>query len=540
MDGLRGVVFVAQLPSHQPEVVFQGLSLGEEMLSAPQASGSASGPATCSTTDHRGAQEKAASMQRSIISVAEDLKHAVRDCFGIPSLIFAKLMLPDDKLCNRPFYLEIDAGRRETKHRHGPWSHLLFVSFPCNVAELSGPRVMPVGVVDPRKRVQRFNVVYVLDSRLTRRQEQHTSVLWRVSAHLAQALVNEEIRDGYLSREVERLASASLEEQSSSPTNDAAATGCGLDRLLEKALEGVRKQGYSSLRVNGSVLCQVCVFPRHEAPTPPTDQQALVLTCIREELYAELGLDSADIIMDVVDAADPRTSVGELARRLAIPIRTLQRVAQHLIYWKKMRVVEVFRSGTRIDVRRGADSGPGSPLADRFHEWQQRHFADMLGQGHTVELAFSEVMSAFAGGQPLKEIEQRLRHVADFDQLLEWLVGENLLIQLAQYYHFLPGRAKTDPDWVQGLRFSERLLQEFCQAALSDFEVKLLGARAANEQQHRFLCRFASEVARAHCRIDGYRLVAFVRSVDGDLTLEQVEKILEANSDILVRYVCGC
>lgn len=44
-------------------------------------------------------------------------------------------MLPDEELCNRPFYLEIDAGRRETPSKHGPWSHLLFVSFPCNVSE---------------------------------------------------------------------------------------------------------------------------------------------------------------------------------------------------------------------------------------------------------------------------------------------------------------------------------------------------------------------------------------------------------------------
>lgn len=382
-------------------------------------------------------------------------------------------------------------------------------------------------------------------------------MLWRVSAHLTKALANEEARDGFLSKEVERLASERVEELASTPSSPGSTPGAGggpqgLDRLLEQALGGVREQGYSSLRVNGSVLCAVCVFPKDKAPTPPTEDQALVLTCSRDDLHAELYPDSPDIIEGVADLAHPRRSFRDVARRLAAPLRILEVVAQHLVYWKKMRVVELFHDSTRIDVRRGADVSPASSLADRFRRWQRDNpvagrqpvpHIERIGDDGDLEL--SEVVAAFAGGQQLREAEQKLQASApqaDFDALLEWLVAEGLLVQLATYYHFLPGRAKTDPDWVRSQRVCDRLLQEFCPAALTDFEVRLLVSRAPDPQQHRFLCRFAAEFARAHCRADGHRLAAFVRAVDRDsaLSLTQVEKILAANDDILVPYVCGC
>ena len=75
MESLLGVVLVVQFPSQQPETIYQYPS-----------------------ESPRVANDK------------ESNEAPAQECFGIPSVIFASMMLPEDYLCNRPFYLEIDAG----------------------------------------------------------------------------------------------------------------------------------------------------------------------------------------------------------------------------------------------------------------------------------------------------------------------------------------------------------------------------------------------------------------------------------------------
>jgi len=596
LPALLGVVLVAQLPSHQPEVVFKRLSesVEEKERLSPSDVGSAGGrqqrkaswggssgeedcrsesndpscgvaqpPTPQSATIAERLRRQGLGLPQLPSGSAEDLRRNLRECFGIPAAIFAKLMLPDEELCNRPFYLEIDAGRRQTSHPHGPWSHLLFVSFPCNVAEFSRPRVVEgrrADFVHPNEKVQRFNVVHVLDSRLAGRREKHTSTLWQVSAHLSRALVSEEVRCGYLSKEVQRLSHAPMEEQlhmelkqsgeiSSAAFPDLAALG--LDRLLADMFDGVHDKGYGSLRVNGSILCQVCVFPKHEAPAPPSPGQALALSCAREELQQELPLDAADIVRRVVDAVDPSTSLAELMVRLALPLGTLQRVAQHLVYWKKARVVEPFGQNTRVVVAPGVDTDPHSRVAREFQEWHQQNKTKAPGP----QLSFSEVLSAFSGGRTLESAKNNLRKVVEFRKVLAWLVARGLLMQLATYYHFLPRRdaacsagASSIPrlTWpsIAIVIAGSDLRRDYCPDRLTEDELRLLSSRAGDQDELRFLCRFVAEFVRGHCRVDGCRFAALFDAAPERgrpmLSKKKAEKLLADNKDILVPYVCCC
>lgn len=593
MDALLGVALVAKVPSQQPEVVFQYTQ--QEL-----------GPSTGSTvaTDRCSCDSAREASGLRISPSTDDIRATQLECFGIPVKIFAKLMLPDEELCNRPFYLEIDAGWRETSHRHDAYSHLHFVSFPCNVSEFSRPSDRPpqqqqqqaaqlqqpllpqplpqqplpqqllpqqpatqqplpqqplpqqqlppplqqaqqldmsdLEPLDPRERVQHFNIVHILDSRRARRRDQHVSTLWQVSAHLSRGLVSEEARVGYLSKEVRRLAAALTEGQhgraGDAKKQPEARARLSLDRLLADMFEGVHRHGYRSLRVNGSILCQVCVFRKLEAPAPPSAGQALALTCPREELQQELPIDSADIVRCVIAAVAPTASLGELMVRLALPLSTLQRVAQHLVYWKKARVVDVFQPHTRVAVAPGVDTGPNSLAAERFHEWQRSQ------KFKSLELTFSEVISAFASGQPLQRVREQLSSGADFGRVLEWLVVEGLVVQLATYCHFLPSRADGGRRPPCGLNVNAKIRREYCPQHLTEAELLLLAARAQDDHQHLFLCRFVVEFARAHCRTDGCRFAALAASFDrgGAFGLQQAERLIRKNRDIFVPYVCRC
>lgn len=577
LSALLGIVFVVQLPSQQPQVIFQkvyhkfqvdnfclgpGPVLREDPLVAGHAHEDLARPLQ---------RAEPAPSGRPVIPVCstEDVRAALRECFGIPANIFAKLMLPDEELCNRPFYLELDAGWRRTSHPHEPFGHLLFASFPCNVAEFaktdaSQARRSKPEPVSPGDRVQKFNIVHVLDSRLAGRREKHTSTLWHVSAHLSRALVSEELRAGYLSKEVQRIMrECPFEDQLCESENERATIDAfnperslgeshalELDQLLSDAFDGVHRQGHRSLRVNGSILCHVCVFPRVGTVPPPSTGQAIALASGREALLRELPADSAGIVRCVIDAADPFTSLNELMVRLALPLGTLQRVAQHLCYWQKAHVIEPFRKKTRVVIAPGVDTVQSSRLSRIFHEWQQLNRARGV---NGPPLSLSEVLSAFAGGRTVRSASENLRRIVDFKKVLEWLVAEGLLMQLATFYHFLPNRAQRckespeQPQWSCGITSQTAAVQSVRLASpplhLSEDDLELLSSRAASPGELLFLGRLVSDFARTHDRVDGCKFAALVESCDSGfpaLGQEKAERLLASNRDILVPYVCRC
>lgn len=516
MDALLGVVFVAQLPSQPPTVIYQH----------PRGRGT-----PCQAVPRCAATPRDATL-RPGAAPGEDSPLA--EYFGIPAMILAKLSLPDEMLCNRPFYLEMDAGQRETSHEHGPHSHLHFVSFPCNVSEFSRPDASQQAKVDPKIKVQRFNIVHVLDSLRTCRHDKQASTMWQVSAHVSRALVSEETREGYLSKELQRLAAKE-------PRPEGGRQRLCLEQLLQDMFEGVKQHGHKLLRVNGSILCQVSVFPKQEAPAPPSAGQALALSCHRDELMAELPVDFAEIVLRVVENVAPTVSLGELMVRLALPLGTLQRVAQHLVYWKKARVVDVFQPTTRLAVTPGITVAQYSAAARRFYHFQEGWQGAQKTKAH--QLMFSEVIAACFRGLTLEEVRAELDEGVDFNRVLEWFIAEGLVVQLATYCHFLPMRADPDRSPAQqAVEVNTKIRREFCPEKLTEKELELLACRARNDQHHLFLCRFVVEFARAHCRIDGSMFAAFVESLGqgGAFGLDQAQELISSNSDVFARYVCIC
>jgi hypothetical protein len=261
------------------------------------------------------------------------------------------------------------------------------------------------------------------------------------------------------------------------------------------------------------------------------------LTCPREELRQELPLDSADIVRAIVDAASPIKSLEELMAELALPLSTLQRLSQHLVYWKKACVVDVFRPETRVAVVPGREALTDTTVAQRFAQWRKKHLKEKGGD-------LLKVTSAFSGGPPLQTVQERLRLVeGEMTKVLEWFVAEGMLVQLAEYCHFVPGGADKarHRHWLEEL--DPALKDEFCEH-LSLPELHLLRARSEDTSQLSFFCNFVVRVARAHHRMDTYRLEELVPR-DKDRAPEAPKRtdlmdLITANDDIFAKYVCRC
>jgi len=589
MEALLGVAFVAQLRSQQAEVYFQYPPTGATSSPNNNSAPSREVSEQCGNDGFSPKVPGPLIAERPRVCSEGDLAEKRTEVFGIPSMIFAKLMLPEMELCNRPFFLEMDAGHRQGAHKHDHLSHLHFVSFPfklpprkpktqsgsqeerfldggavsfpemCqkladqNLSEadlrhhwdsLSPTRQNSQEAPSTDRQVVSINIVHVLDSRRTGRQDAHTSTLWEVSAHLSRALLTEEEHESYLIEQINCLASA----QQNYDHVDTVLAKSSLARLLRDMTEGVKERGYKTLWVNGCLLCQVCVFPKHEAPAPPSADNALALLCSREDLLHQLPLDSAEIVHRVIVAACPQVSLGELMVRLALPLATLQRVAQHLVYWKKARVLEVLQDETRVTVARSLIT-VDSALEESFERWYKKN-KRQSELGHRVTL--SETIQAFSKGRSLKQVRTEIKGVdnnnnngVDFDRLLEWLVAEDLLVQLGTFCRFLPSRASRT-GWYNINEVKTNVKKRYLHIHFNEDDLRLLATRAGDDdesdQRLRFLCGFVVDFACAHVRIDGCGFAAWAADCFHDRVegSKKARKLLEANKDIFVQYVCRC
>eukprot|EP00928_Gymnodinium_smaydae_P081396 TRINITY_DN64932_c0_g1_i1.p1 TRINITY_DN64932_c0_g1~~TRINITY_DN64932_c0_g1_i1.p1 ORF type:complete len:517 (+),score=62.16 TRINITY_DN64932_c0_g1_i1:148-1698(+) len=516
MEALKGIVLVAQMPSKPPELI----------VVYP--------PSAVCTLD-------AATSNTSSVVLDRRQDEIV---FGIPSLLFARFTMPDE-ISNRPMTFDYGSGLREVEKHHQ--DHLLLVSFPCQVSDFAQQKLRDVAELKPNDRVQRFNVVYVLDSRFAVKDEAMN--LWEVVAHLARGIVSEEVRAGYLSREIGRLHAEARCGVSACEDN----VPDGLPQLLKDAYSGMRQQGYVNLRINGLITCNACMFPKHKTPTPPKSYQALVLTAHKTLIIQELPSDSASIVRRVLEAATPTRTLDHLVDRLALPLATLQRVAQHLVYWRKVRVIDVFSDDTRVAMNPDVDTGPSSEAAKRF----LKRPTEKKSQNQP-DLKLTEVINKFEYGTTLAKVRRDFEmNPSAFDEIFEWLVAEELLYQAGTFYDFVPLRAdqplSTDDadkstrersvsDTSQASRKSEgkyRVSNALCEeygAKLQMNELKVLARSALDEKEHRFLCRFVVEFVKPRRRVDGvcYRRLA------ASLGTDRAKELLNANSDVLRPYVCLC
>jgi len=177
-------------------------------------------------------------------------------------------------------------------------------------------------------------------------------------------------------------------------------------------------------------------------------------------------------------------------------------------------------------------------------------------KGKEKELTFTEVIGAFSTGGTLQAARELISQEVDsnkdagkvsqwFDKVLEWCVAQGLLVQLGKYYHFLPGRAERSRGRAERSRDPtslgvtvNKLSRELRPHPLSEDDLRLLASRADEDVQRLFLCRFVVKFAKAHCRVDGCKYAAFVQSFAPDL--QQAQKLVDENSDILVPYTCWC
>lgn len=552
MEGLLGVVLVVKFPSQQPHIAFQYPQRGVSHES---------NDIEKSTTDMR------VSPKSKTPEVGDFPQPSQKECFGIPFQIFATLMIPGKELCDRPFYLEMDAGQFETSHRHDPQeeSHLLFVSFPTSCDDPpswssctptlgaddipwmslgDGSGTLTTDIQENfseshrniRQRVQFFNVVHVLDLRRTCRHHPYVATLWQAVGHLSAALLYEERRVGYISWETEEVA-----DSDSLSCDDCRETGGGLFGLLINMYEGLMKDGYTSLYVNHYIFCRVSIFPKSMTPSPPSACQAIALKVPRDKLLEELPRDGAECVRRVILAAAPNVSLNDLMVSIELPLRSLQCIAQHLVFWNKAKIVDIFHPQVRVALNPSVVTSC-SDKEQRFNNWRREVFGRPKKRGYGNQTpSYFDVVNAFAAGKTLEKVRQEFTHGhIEFQSVFEWVVAEDIIVQLAKFCRFTPLLAQEDQG-IEGIGHVHPQIREQFSPQLTEYELQLLLSRSQDNHVHDFLCRFVVEFLKKRRRIDGWMFAEFMQKCPHTLSEAWINEecaFISDNEDIFVTYTC--
>jgi hypothetical protein len=354
--------------------------------------------------------------------------------FGIGATEFGKFSIPTQWLINRKLDFEIGVcGPSITARMVGetiPSMNLRFVSFPCDCT--------PSRLPSTSTNVSAFNIVFVFDA--DRISDELAELYWQALATLSRAIISEEERVSYLSTQVETI----LLSSATADSNLISILTATYDRLRDPDSGGV------SLYVNDAVLIHIGVMPFSSAPSPPSGYQSLLLTCDMDELQKSLPVDSASNVRRVIDSAEPSRTIKDHMVELGLPISTVQRISQHLVYWKKAKIVHPLNK--RIVLALSA-TGSVVPAPDLVSAFSERFKIPMSGAGGAI----MKVQYFFSCGKKLFEVKESILQDlpqlhAKFNDLCFFLLSRGIIGYSLPFFRYflplnppLPSQAKQRP-----------------------------------------------------------------------------------------------
>jgi hypothetical protein len=399
--------------------------------------------------------------------------------FGIGWIELGKFALPAHWLMNRKLDFEIEqCGPILSSHGqqllNKNWNHLRFVSFPCDCDE------SPPGAASATPSVSAFNIVFVFDSRYI--SDDTAELFWQALATLSRALIVEEGRCRYLSDQVSLLMGGGSESNLSS--------------TLVSIFEALRSDSRQiSLYVNGSILTHLSVIPFNEAPEPPSSHESLLLLTKADTLQQQLPVDSASNVRRLIDAADPSKTMKDHMIELGLPISTIQRISQHLVYWNKARIVPPLNKRLVLSLSPALLSI--QPSADILAEFRTRF-------GLTKPEAYFFILYAFSRGKRLSDIKESLTDEfpslsSRFNDLCSLLLSNRILDYNHQFFRYFPPTKRLGPNIPHQRPKFQNLLPHEIRSEYSPTEFEVIFERLKyNSVASELMIKFISKYVKRH------------------------------------------
>ena len=393
--------------------------------------------------EYRDASESSSSNYNSANNNGDDFKTGF---FDLEPDFFAQLFRPKNSLCNKPFELEID--------------QVTFISHPV----LCGGNSLNF-----------FNVVFAVPSDTDRTSGEEAAgtsapgslsrpsssrahlVGYRLAAsRLAHALFYEESRCNYVSNEASKILN--VWEQLEKKPHDQTGTinGSGgtadseknsdpqtlIDVCLSRSLLACElKDVYHKLNEKGSAHFSLNLWmplsialrdPICHPAIPIRPYQTLMLLDEEASVLASLPRDASPQLQSFVKMTNVMKSFLELHVDSGVSLTQLFRLAAHLVFWGKGKIIDTLTKNNVYVVHPKADLRPNSTNALEFYH----KFSPM-----TLHQALNHISSRLTNiGEHMRGMssEKQLR----FIHVLIWLLRKDFLSQIHTYIHLLIGDAQ--------------------------------------------------------------------------------------------------
>ena len=425
---------------------------------------------------------QASSQAHVVLRVGSVLNATADSLCGIGLVEFAKFAIPAAWLMNRKLDFEIGncgpsisahRGDMTTPERPIDATDFRFVSFPCDC--VTQPAAVPAEETDvpdePLSMVTAFNVVFMFDAR--RIDDDQAELYWQCISTLSRAIIQEEERCFYLSRQVSLISSHT---SANSLRNS-------LHQLLDDAYNGLcsAERGVS-LYVNNSILTHIGVIPFGSAPLPPHGYQSLLLTCDNDTLQTKLPVDSASNVRRLIDAADPTKTIKEHMIELGLPVSTIQRISQHLVYWKKAKIVPTLNKRTVLILNPAHVPGsPGiAPTPSLISAFAARYNIRSIPLARSI---YFKLISLFSGNKNLSDVKEIVsaelpQLISKFNDLCTFLLSNRILTFSESFYRYFPGGAgqpaKRHPPGMMGRPKFQNTLPAEIRSQFSPYEFDVI------------------------------------------------------------------
>eukprot|EP01087_Luapelamoeba_hula_P017870 TRINITY_DN5677_c0_g1_i1.p1 TRINITY_DN5677_c0_g1~~TRINITY_DN5677_c0_g1_i1.p1 ORF type:complete len:779 (+),score=88.29 TRINITY_DN5677_c0_g1_i1:1874-4210(+) len=290
----------------------------------------------------------------------------------------------------------------------------------------------------PKTELMGFHVVFVISDEEAKRDNGRRRELYkRVAFHLSTALKHEQLRTNYLTSEIEQMLAVRdrwlwkqcNHKKGETPPNHIQLTD---DLLNASLLAHELREIYHGLADEGQV--QVCInrwidihLSLHDTPAANfliRPYHTLLLLGTRGTILKSLPQDCSPTLRAFINSVNPSKSFEELALEMCAPLSQLYRMASHLVYWKKGRIMKKLSSHSVLVL------DPRAPLPFQLDQSIAHSFP---------AFRLPEVLELFRQPRPLKGHMKALgkasTRVGDFENVVVWCLRHGLLVEWNTYFY---------------------------------------------------------------------------------------------------------
>lgn len=297
-----------------------------------------------------------------------------------------------------------------------------------------------------KEEITMFNFMLVIEKKANRSL---AKMCYYITSQVANAIKHEEQRCGYLTTEVTKMFKVRekwLTQQSLSDDLRPDHKALTYELLQASTLANAIKDIFHALREEGSIQCKLNNwitlslslndYDEHSHISIRPYQTLLILD--PPELLKSLLPDSSPSLRKLIEVACPKKTFRELSVETGIPLNHLYRLAAHLVYWNKARIINTLAK-TNVYVL-----NPNPKCSDFYFPFIGQKFSRVF-----PAFRLPEVLESFSVPKKLGEHVLSLSPTLqkEFVEVVIWLLRHDFLMELHTFVFFVtPDEAELQQD----------------------------------------------------------------------------------------------